>query len=380
MGAGVSKLLLLTPSLDCGGAETVVADLALSMRKRGWEVQVVSMLEPRAFVAELQGAGTEVVSLGMKPKSLNVGGIVRLMRFLHGSRPSIVHAHMFHASVLARLLRPLLRIPVICTVHSTVEAAQDRDRAGLREWLYRITDRLCEHTTAVGEAARERYVAKGLTSRSRIVTIANGVDVERFKPDAEARERIRGAFDWGTRFVWMAVGRLELAKGYPTMLEAFQQVQAAFPDSLLTIAGEGRLRPQLEQLVVSLGLKDSVQFLGSRADVPDLLAACDAFLMSSAWEGGPIALLEASAAGVPVVSTVAGEASRIVRDGESGWLCPIGDAKRLAHRMQDIMNTPAEQRAAMGAAGRAHMVEKYSLQSTMDRYADLYSRCMGGRP
>src|SRR4051794_24243018 len=109
----------------------------------------------------------------------------------------------------------------------------------------------------------------------------------------------------------MAVGRLELAKDYPTMLAAFRAVLDQHPEAVLAIVGDGRLRAELKALAGSLGVGEAVQFLGTRADVARLLNGCDGFVLSSAWEGGPIALLEAAAASVPVVSTRVGEAERI---------------------------------------------------------------------
>src|ERR1700722_18338441 len=143
------KILLLTPSLAPGGLETVVAQLAEALCCSGWEVSVVSMMPPVAFISELNQAGATVISLGMKPGRPNILGVLRFLRYLHRFKPDIIHSHMFHASILGRLARVLTGKPVICTVHSEVECSHRATSARFREWVYRITDFACTRTTAV---------------------------------------------------------------------------------------------------------------------------------------------------------------------------------------------------------------------------------------
>jgi glycosyltransferase involved in cell wall biosynthesis len=366
------RILLLTSSLAPGGAETVVAQLAMALRTSECVVTVASMLEPAAFVDELRTVGAQVVSLGMRPRRLNLRGIWRFFRYLRHFRPDLIHAHMFHASILARIARLATGIPVVCTIHSEIECSHRKTSANLREWLYRVTDFAASRTTAVSKRVRERYVEKQIVPAHRIEVIDNGVDVERFRPDAEQRSQTRESLLWGGSFVWLAAGRLAIAKDYPNLIEAFHQVHREFPNSRLAIAGEGPLRPTLEEVVAHHGLKSAVSLLGLRADVPQLMNACDAFVMSSAWEGGPLVLLEAAACARPVVSTEVGIAPQIVIPGKTGFLVSPRNSTELTDAMKQIMEMTPEQREYIGEMARLQVVDRFALASVYRRYQNLY--------
>ncbi len=371
------RILLLTPSLEQGGAEVVIRDLAMALCKTRHSVAVVSMLEPAdGFARALEAAGIAVVPLGMRRGRPNLRGLIRLFVEVRRFRPDIIHGHMFFGSILARVLRVLLRVPAVCTIHSEIECSHRRRSARSREWIYRITNRACDRLTAVSERVRERYVQRRIVRADQVEVIENGVDLQRFRPNPGPRDRIRKALGWETCFIWLAVGRLELAKDFPTLIRAFRQLRAAQPHCRLAIAGDGRLRPQLERLIQDQGLQSEVKLLGNRDDIPELLNACDALVMSSEWEGGPLVLLEAGACEKPVVATEVGAAPRIVAPGRTGVLVPVRDVGRLTQAMRELMTTPPEIRAEMGREARRRMLEHFSLEITNGRYLDLYERVL----
>ena len=370
------RILLLTASLAPGGAETVIVQLAKALRAGGAEVSVVSMLPPTAFTGELESAGVAVVSLQMKAGRLNIAAIFRFFKYLHRFQPNLIHGHMFHASILARLARVLTGVPVVCTIHNEIECSMRKTSARLREWLYRTTEAACDRTTAVSERVRQRYVHEGIIPASRIEVIGNGVDPERFQPCAEQRQRTRAAHCWADSFIWLAVGRLELAKDYPNLIHAFRKVHKHSPVSRLVIVGEGRVRAQVESMIQSSGLQAAVSLLGLRTDVPDLVNGCDALVVSSAWEGGPIVLLEAAAAGRPVVTTEVGAAPEIVVNGQTGYLVPVRDPHALGKAMTKLMELGPHERAHMGRQARRYVMDRFSLHSVNDRYKRLYAKVL----
>ncbi len=364
--------MLLTASLAPGGAETVVMQLAMALRRSERVVTVVSMLEPSAFVNELRDVGVEVVSLGMRPRRLNLIGIWNFFRYLRRFRPDIIHAHMFHASILARGAHLATGIPAVCTIHNEIECSQRKTSAGFREWVFRVTDRAASKTTAVSDRVRQRYVDNKIVPAHRIEVINHGVDVERFRPSAEQRTQTRKSLQWGESFVWLAAGRLTIAKDYPNLLEAFHEVHREFPESRLAIAGDGPLQPSIEKLIARYKLELAVSLLGLRADVPELMNACDAFVMSSAWEGGPLVLLEAAACARPMVATTVGLASQIVIPGKSGFLvCPRNPAE-LADAMKQLMKMTPAQYEQTAAFARTRVLERFTLASVYRRYQNLY--------
>lgn len=368
----MKRVLFVTTDLALGGAETQVVHLATRLKSRGWEVQVVSLMPPRAYVVEMQAAGVSVFSLDIKRKVPDPRPFLRLARLIRAWRPEIVHSHMVHANILARIVRPLVRVPVlVCTAHSIDERGR-KGSGRLREFLYRLTDPFCDLTTQVSQAGLERYVRIGTVPRHKIRYIPNGVDTERFKSDLEARLRSRQELRLEEAFVWLAVGRFDVEKDYPNMLRAFAQVVKKQCETFLLIAGDGPLRPAVEELARDLGLKDHVQFLGIRRDIPDLMNAADAYIMSSIWEGMPMVLLEASATELPIVATNVGGNREVVLDGKTGFLVPPKDPEALAQAMLRLMSLSEEERWRMGKLARQHIEAHYSLDRVVNQWEALY--------
>jgi glycosyltransferase involved in cell wall biosynthesis len=334
------------------------------------------MMPPTAFTSELKRSGASVISLGMKARRLNILGVLRFFLYLHRFQPDIIHSHMFHASILGRVARILTGKPVVCTIHSEIECSHHQASGRFREWLYRATDFACVRTTAVSERIRERYVRERIVPPHRIEVIGNGVNPNRFQPCPEQRKRTRSKLGWEGHFVWLAIGRLELAKDYPNLIQAFKKVHAKSPSARLAIAGEGRMRAQIEQIIRNAGLQSAVSLLGLRDDVPDLLNACDALVLASAWEGGPLVLLEAGAAERPVVSTRVGAAPEIVVPGRTGLLVDPNQPASLARVMAELMELGPETLNTMGEQARRHVLNRFSLDFMHDQYRQLYEQVL----
>jgi glycosyltransferase involved in cell wall biosynthesis len=209
--------------------------------------------------------------------------------------------------------------------------------------------------------------------RELLTCVPNGIDTERFQRVAPgARAAVRSSLGISQEFVWLAVGRYETAKDYPNLLRAFARIHERHAQAVLWIVGEGSLQQETEDLARALGLGDRVRFLGVRSDVPEVMSAADGYVMSSAWEGMPIVLLEAAAAALPIVSTRVGGNHEVVREGESGFLVPPRDDGSLAAAMLRLMDLPPAEREAMGRRGREHVGMHYGLARVVDRWEDLY--------
>lgn len=365
------RILLLVTGLDRGGAETQVVHLATRLKARDWDVRIITMLCPLAYEAELQSAGVPLLRLGMKRGVPDPRALWHLIRILRRERPQIVHSHMVHANLLARLARPLARVPIlVCTAHSIIEGGRRC------EWACRLTDFLCDLTTQVSRAGLERYVQVGAAPRHKIRFIPNGVDTDQFRPNPEARMRLRHELGLDSAFAWLAVGRLAEAKDYPSMLQAFARILRVRGDTVLLIAGQGSLREETEGLARELGIASQVRFLGVRKDIPELMNAADAYVMSSAWEGMPMVLLEAGAVGLPVVATDVGGNREVVMAEESGFLVPPRDPAALARAMLRLMDVPEGTRWRMGEAGRRHVEANYALERVVDQWEALYKELL----
>jgi glycosyltransferase involved in cell wall biosynthesis len=352
-----------------GGAEREVCHLAEEFHRRGWAVAVITMLPLASPVADLAGMGILTFSLGMRLGVPDPRGLVRLARLLHRFRPDVVHAHMVHANLLARLTRLIAPLPVvISTIHNENEGPQWRYVA------YRLTNGLADVTTAVSRVAELEATRRGAAPAGSILLVPNGLSTAPYARNDAVRARTRESLDLGDQFAWLAVGRLAEAKGYDDMIAALAEVLRSYPDARLLIAGVGSLDDVLRAEIRRLGLDDSVRLLGLRTDVPALMQAADGFVMTSRWEGLPMVLLEAGASGLPTVATDVGGSRDAVLDGVSGFVTPVGDPALSARALGRVMAMSAADRRALGEAGREHIRATFDIRAVADIWERVYRR------
>lgn len=365
------RIMLVTTSLMVGGAETQVYLLARSFKALGHDVHVVTMTPPSDYDEALAAAGITVSTLGFSRGTPNPLGAIRLARLFRTWRPDVVHSHMVHANLLARLSRPLAWVPVlVSTAHNFNEGAR------WREVAYRVTDSLATMSTNVCVTGAARYRKVGAVPPGKMIAMPNGIEIDAFRRSDERRRRAREALGVGDAHVWLSVGRLEPQKDLPNMLRAFAQLPQG--NRTLLLVGQGPLHDELMALAAELGLDErQVRFLGRRDDVPDLMAAADSYLMSSAWEGLPLVLIEASAAGLPIVATDVGGNAEIVEEGANGYLVPAEDPAALAGAVSRMESLPVATREAMGAAGLHRVENSFEIGVVARRWLEFYRELLG---
>jgi len=288
-------------------------------------------------------------------------------------RPQILHSHMFHANLAARLVRLFCPVPVvISTLHSVAESSRETKGVRLRDFAYRLTDPLADMVTAVSEAVADRHRSHGAVRAAKLRVIPNGVDTSRYRPDPARRERARRELGIEERFVWLAAGRLLWKKDYASLLRAF----ARRPDEVLLLAGEGPEGDRLRQQARELGVDSRARFLGTREDLPALMNAADGFVLSSMFEGMPLVLLEAGASGLPIVATRVGGNAEVLPPEQRGWLVPPQKPAALARGMLRVLTMTEEERRATGVAARNFVLAHYLMDSVLDRWEDLYRRLL----
>lgn len=349
--------MFVITGLDIGGAELQVASLAECLRKRQYDIDVVSLTTPLALTERFTNAGITVHSLQMRSALDFPFALLHLLRLIRALRPDVVHGHMVHANILVRVAKIFMpKIKIISTAHNVHEGGWLRDLA------YRLTNKFSEINTTISFAATQRFVSDHVFPESKTVTVFNGIDIEKFHLPPHPR-KLEGDF------TWLAVGRLEPQKDYPTLLNAFAQL----PKSRLLIAGKGSLCDHLQQLTETLGIADRVQFLGVRNDVEQLYHQADAFVLASEYEGYGLVIAEAMASGLPVVVTDSGGPSELVgTDGVAGYVVPIKNHKNLASAMQNMMSLSDYERELMGRKGRTRIVELFSLPKIVSKWEELY--------
>lgn len=372
------RLLLLSNDMGMGGgAEEQVIRLAYGFQARGWKTLITSMLPPRPMPPDFEQSGVPLVHLGMRRRVPDPRCFFRLAKLIREFRPDIVHSHMPHANLLARAVRLMQPYPVlVCTLHALNMAGVERDRKAILEAAHRLTDGFSDLTTAICHSAADYYLRNRAVPAAKMMVVPNGIDSRRFVPAPGARERMRGELGLEDRFTWLAVGRLELAKAYPTLLRALARL--ADRNATLLICGGGSLGEPLSALVRELNIGEQVKFLGVRSDIPDVMSAADAFALSSDTEGLPLVLLQASAAGLPIVATDVGGNAEAVVNNVTGFLTPARDIEAFAGAMSRLAALPAADRAALGHAGQARVQRFFEAERVVDRWENLFRELIDG--
>jgi glycosyltransferase involved in cell wall biosynthesis len=368
------KVLFFITDLGVGGAERQVVDLADRFAGKGAQVKIAYLtgdasVRPSNHDIELIGFGVDRSLYGL------ISGYIRLRQLIRRFRPDVVHSHMVHANLLARVVRITTSIPqLISTAHSTNEGGK------LRMMAYYVTDFLANTSTNVSEEAVEVFEEKRAVPRGRMIAVPNGIDTDRFHFNAELRGTTRTAMKLAAdEKVILAVGRLVPAKDYPNLLRAFAQVDRRSRKLALWIVGAGDLLPELERLADELEIAGEVKFLGMRRDVPALLNAADIYVLSSAWEGLPLVIGESMASEKVVVATDCGGVREVLSD--CGFLVPSKQPAALAAGLEQALKLGEPESAQFGARARARIVESYSLDSSVAIWSDVYAgkRVLGSR-
>jgi glycosyltransferase involved in cell wall biosynthesis len=289
-------------------------------------------------------------------------GLVELVRVLRRERPDIVHASSSKAGVLGRLAASIAGVPIrIFTVHGWAFTASSGRSAGLYRWADRLMRPLTTATICVSERELAAGLAAGTCVADRTLVIPNAVDVRAAPRSRQEHEPPR----------LIAVGRLRPPKDLGTFLRAL----ASLPTGGFTasIVGDGPERAALERQLAALGLEGRVRIEGERDDVPARLADSEIFVLSSRSEGMPVSVLEAMAAGVPVVASAVGGVDELVVDGQTGLLVPPADSEALAAALA-VLLADAGLRRRLGEAGRARAEALFDLEAFRQAHVELYCR------
>jgi glycosyltransferase involved in cell wall biosynthesis len=328
--------------------------------RQGFEPSVACLYNASGSAGQaLREQGIPVFEAGTRHK-VDLASFGRLYRTIGELKPAILHTHLFHANLPGRLLGRLANVPVIInTEHTLVMESEWRYR--LNRWSAPMADRV----VAVSAAVRDFCIQHIGLPASKVVLIRNGIELPNELPEKQSARQYLGLP--GDIPLLGAVGRLDPAKGYDILLQALPLVERA----CLVIAGEGPERTRLEALAQSLGVADRVRWLGFQAEILPVLAAFDLFVQPSRHEGLPVTVLEAMAAGLPVVATSIGGTPEAVLDGETGRLVPPEDPGALAAALNSLLGDPSR-RQEMGTAGRARVGANFSLSEMVCQTEALY--------
>ncbi len=362
------RVLHIVPSFGAGGAERVAANLLRTSDREQFDVGAISLRGPFGTDTEetLAQDGIPVWYLG-KERGFDPLVLARVVRIMEHFRPQVVHTHTY-ALLYAFPYMLYRRIPaMVHTVHNLAEREIDN-------WAGHLVRRIA-FWRGVLPVAIAREVADSVRrfyGLDDFPLIPNGIPIDTYRGPSIDRERWRNNEGFGpTDVLFVCVAGLRPQKNPILLLEAFHRGLSSDPRAHLLFVGRGALKPDLEGRIGALGLRERVHLLGLRWDVPEILNATDVFVMSSDYEGNPLSVMEAMAAGKSMICTAVGGVPELVEDGECGLLVPPRDAKALAYAMRYVLESP-EARKSMGEASARRAVERFDLRVMTEAYENLY--------
>lgn len=376
----VVPVAFVVNNFDVGGLEKVVLSLIRTLDRAKFEPFAVcvdgrgklfdQVPLPADHVLVLDKSGARRIG----PFSFDPSVLTRMARFFFERDVRLVHAHnlapLVFAGVAARLVVP--RPKVVYSEHNQIYSASETHA---KRFGYYV--RLADRVVAVSEDL-QRTLARRVGLTKNVSVIHNGIDGERFTRDEGAIARIRAELGVAPdeHLVGTAVV-LSKQKGIVHLLGAAERVLARDPKVRFAIAGDGPLRAELEADLARRGLGDRVRFLGYRSDIPQFVSALDTYVLSSLWEGLPLALLEGLAIGVPLVATTVGGNPEVIVEGENGYLVPPKDEEALAEALLRVKAGGPEFARGVRARGRARFDAKFSEQAMTRAHEALFTELLG---
>ncbi|ENX32302.1 hypothetical protein F889_03621 [Acinetobacter colistiniresistens] len=361
------NILYVITGLGGGGAEKVVADLADEMSTLGHQVKIAYL--KGEVVIRPKNKEIELIYLGLEKISNLRIAFKNYKKLLFSFKPDIVHSHMVHANIFARISRKFLPIPrLVCSAHSSNEGGR------LRMLLYKFTHSLSDVLTNVSQNASYNFERLGVAPKGKITTVYNGIDLVKFdKNNINLQLKYELGISDRTP-IFLAVGRFHEAKDYPNLLHSFSifKETSVFREKKpkLLIAGDGVGRLEIEQLILDLKLELEVLLLGRREDISALLNIADFFVLSSKYEGLPTVVIEAMACETYVIATDCGGSAEIM--GDTGKLVPIQNSNVLAQALEDVSKLDMNTIHLNNLQARKRVENLFSLDSSVQNWLKIY--------
>jgi len=365
------RVLYLITSTFLGGAEKILYETVKGMNNKEFNLFVCSLKRKGEFAQKIESEGVEVISLEATDKSVfhsmieSFKTLFRLINILRAKKVDILHCFLFRANLLGRIAGRLTGVPIII---SSVRTPEVEKRYQLT--LDRITSFMVDRYTAVSEAVREYSIEHGI-SQEKILTIYNGVSLNNGSPFINGLELKKIFGIKADESVIVTIGRLRVEKGHRFFLKSMVKVREKIPAIKALIVGKGKEEEKLKRYSQKLGLDDHVIFTGEREDISEIIQIVDVFVLPSLWEGMPNVLLEAMAAGKPVVATKVGGIPELVVHEETGILVHPEDSSALANAILDLLQDKLKAKK-MGEAGRVRVEEHFNISRMVEKTENLY--------
>jgi len=363
------NILHLIETSEPGGAETVLAQIASNLTGERYR-SLVCVLEKGWLTDHLDELGITYTMIENK-RSYDPVFLHRLVRLIRQHEIDLVHSHEFMMTVYGSIAASLTRKPMIATIHGKVYYPDKKRRVRLLKLAFFLSSTM----VTVSEDLR-CFLADIMNVDSKeMMTLYNGIDLRRYSTTRTKDESRRLLSIRPDSLVAITVGSLFEVKGLPYLLDAAKELASRFTNFTLLIVGEGNQEEVLKEKCRTLSLDDTVQFLGFRRDVPELLNAADVYVCSSLSEGHSLSILEAMAMSLPVVATDVGGNPELIIPDQNGYLVHSQDPEGLAEAISTLLRN-LDQRIRMGKTSRKMVEQKYKLEIMIRNYENLYEKVL----
>ena len=362
------RVLQIIKSLGRGGAETLLVETLNLHDRRSFEFHYIYFLPWKNQLVEgLTKNGGKVTCVPARNNLFLVLRFFTIIRYVRKNKIKLIHAHLPWAGLVARIVGKFTGVPVLYTEHNK----QERYHFGTR-FLNLLTMNMVDVVIPVSNDVEGSIRKNKRNLRIRLQTILNGVNIEHFKPDQSHRTEIRkqlGIPESALVVVTIAVFRFQ--KRLDLWLEIASKIAGRNSNTHFIIVGDGPLKEMLHLKCRELDMTAKTHFVGLQTEVRPYLAAADVYMMSSIFEGLPIALLEAMSFGLPVMSTDAGGIKEVIRHETDGLLCSVDEPQRLVEFASRFADNP-KLLATMGQSARSRIITNFSLEKMVEQLQDLY--------
>ena len=345
-----------------GGAETQAKRISIELTSRGYRVSCISLLEDVYGFQELDVSGIQRFELKASRGWRSFLALPKLTRLLKSLKPDLAIGLMIPADPILRVAGAATNIPIVSSLRNQYLGGR------LVNLFLRLTDRYVSVLTTNTNVVKETLGPHVTSSPSSIMVVPNGLPIENYKINDLERTTVRAELGVADEFLWLSIGSQRPQKNYKELIKAFAPIKGA----RLAIAGTNLQEKELNHLRDDLKIEDRLILLGRRSDIPSLLAAADGYVMASLHEGLPNAVMEAMAAGKPVVATRVGGVPDLIVDGVTGLLVSPADSGGLTRSMEAVMKLSPEERYEMGSCARLKVAASYSVQASVDQWEKVF--------
>lgn len=363
------KLLQITHDLAIGGLQQVVVNICRKINREKFDISVLCLRHKGEFVQEIEKIGIKVYLLSKKNGRTDYFSFIKVAKILNEENIDVIHTHNTQPFVDGTIGAVLSGVKTI--VHTDhARNFPDKKRYMFAEWLM---SKMAYKVVGVSDHTSRNLHKYEKISRKKIITILNGIDGIKYNISIDKKKKRQElGISWQGPIIGLGV-RLEEQKGIIYLLRAMPIILNVFPNITLIIAGKGSIENSLKNEAQKLGVSDNVLFVGPRLDLPEMLKLFDLYVLPSLWEGLPMVLLEAMAAGCPIVATDVGGNSLAITHRQNGSLIASRDHKILASEVIKILN---DHDLMEKYINNGHKVfnQQFSAEIMTKQYEDLYLR------